>query len=363
MRLPLLKMLKKSGGMVHSCTGYVFNFTRLIREIPYCPYKDSPIPYFESLMEEHSLWDPLWSKLLNIARLNTAYRAYRLAPIMGLVFILLICFAPVQAKAVQDEPLCGNGSTPDYGFSYPTLQPHWTVGWEDYASEQAVDRVDRVLDRLNDDAIAQTMILILPQEQVGIRTNCAVHFLRYMGLGLPSGERKDNGFVFLIVVGPDSIDVHYAVGLGLPALTAPELTNINRAAESKYESTHSLDEALLTLVNEFNIVARTNYEPAPSAASTPEDVDQPAGPVAIVALCGQLCLGLFLFVFITWMFSQMGGGGTRYYTPDVNPWGGNTWGGSPWRGGVRGFPSGGGRSFPSPRMRGGSGSGRSGRTN
>jgi len=189
-----------------------------------------------------------------------------------------------------------------------------------------------------------------------------------MKLGLPSGERKDNGFVFLIVVQPNDIDVHYAVGLGLPALTAPELTNINRAVETKYQSTHSMDQALTTLANEFNIVARTNYEPAPSAASTPEVVDQPAGPVAIAALCGQLCLGLLVFLFLIWMFSQMGGGATRYYPPDPGPWGGNPWdgspwGGSPWRGGYRGFPSGGGRSFPSPRMRGGSGSGRSGRTN
>jgi hypothetical protein len=288
--------------------------------------------------------------------------------ILGLAFSLLSFFTPVQARTVQAEPVCGDGSAPDYGFSYNQLQPHWTVGWENYASQQTVDRVDRVLDRLNDDAIAQTMILILPQDQVGIRTNCAVHFLRYMGLGLPTGNRKDNGFVFLIVVQPDSIDVHYAVGLGLPALTAPELTSINRAVEATYQSTQSMDQALLTLSNEFNIVARNNYEPLPSA-STPDVVNQPAGLAAIAALCGQLCLGLLLFVFLTWMFSQMGGGRTRYYPPDHAPWGGSPWGGSPWRGGSyrgfpsRGFPSGGGRSFPSPRMRGGSGSGRSGRTN
>ena len=295
--------------------------------------------------------------------LNAAWRVYRLLTLIGLAFSLLGYFTPVQAQAMQDEPLCGEGSAPDYGFSYNRLQPHWTVGWETYASEQAVNRVDRVLDQLNEDAIAQTMILILPQEQVGIRTNCAVHFLRYMKLGLPTGSRKDNGFVFLIVVEPDRIDVHYAVGLGLPALTAPELTNINRAAEATYQSTQSMDQALTTLVSEFNIVARTNYDPLPSPVSTPEVVDQPAGPAALVLLCGQMCLGLFLFLFLLWMFSQMGGGGTRYYPPNYGPWGGSPWGGSPWRGGVRGFPSGGGRSFPSPRMRGGSGSGRSGRTN
>jgi hypothetical protein len=262
-------------------------------------------------------------------------------------------FTPAQAA-----PLCGNGSAPDYGLSYDLLQPHWTVGWEDYASEQAVNRVDRVLDQLDEDAIAQTMILILPQEQVGIRPNCAVHFLRYMELGLPTGERKDNGFVFLIVVEPESIDVHYAVGLGLPALTAYELTSINRAVESTYQSTHSMDQALLTLTSEFNTVARNNYEPKPSAAPLPEVVDQPVGVVDILALCGQLCLGMLLFLFLIWMFSQTGGGGGRYYPPSSSPWGGG-FGGFP----TRGFPSGGGRSIPSPRMRGGSGSGRSGRAN
>jgi len=299
----------------------------------------------------------------SIGILNSPRQTYRLVTLLGLALSLLGCFTRVQAQSISAELLCGNGSAPDYGFSDDLLQPHWTVGWEDYASEQAVNRVDRVLDRLDDDAIAQTMILILPQDRVGLRSNCAVHFLRYMKLGLPSGERKDNGFVFLIVVEPDRVDVHYAVGLGLPALTAPELTNINRAVEATYQSTHSMDQAVLTLANEFNTVARNNYEPEPSFASTPEPVGQPVGPAAVIALCGQLCLGVFLFLFLLWMFSQTGGGGTRYYPPDVNPWGGNTWGGSPWRGGVRGFPSGGGRSFPSPRMRGGSGSGRSGRTN
>jgi hypothetical protein len=297
----------------------------------------------------------------SFGRGDSARRAYRLVTIVGLAFSLLVCFTPVQAQT--PEPLCGNGSAPDYGFSYDLLQPHWTVGWEDYASELAVSRVDRVLDRLNEDAIAQTMILILPQDQVGIRTNCAVHFLRYMKLGLPSGERKDNGFVFLIVVEPNSIDVHYAVGLGLPALTAPELTNINRAAENTYQSTHSMDRALATLADEFNTVARNNYEPEAASAPTPQPVDQPAGPVTTLAFCGQLCLGIFLFLFLLWMFSQMGGGGNTFYPPGPGSWGGG-FGGFPTRGfPSRGFPSGGRGSSPGPRMRGGSGGGRSGRTN
>ena len=111
------------------------------------------------------------------------------------------------------------------------------MNWQDYVSLQAVTEVDAILDQLNADSIAQTMILFQAPDQVGIRVNCAVHFLRYMRLGLPAGERKDNGFVFLIVVEPSKIDVHYGVGLGLPALTAAELTPINRAAEDAYAST------------------------------------------------------------------------------------------------------------------------------
>ncbi len=322
-------------------------------------------------MEKFSFWDTLWSNLLTKRRRNpifqemlvnrrSPWRTYRWAAMIGLLFGLLGLFTPVQAQNPPAASLCGNGSAPDYGLSYDLQQPHWTVGWENYASEQTVNSVDRVLDRLNEDAIAQTMILILPQDQVGIRTNCAVHFLRYMQLGLPTGNRKDNGFVFLIVVEPDRIDVHYAVGLGLPALTARELTNVNRAAENAYLSSHSMDQALLTMTNEFDTVARSNYEPEPSAALDSR-ARESTRPAATLALCGQVCLSIFVFLFILWMFSQMGGGGINF-SSRPGSWGGGSGGGF---GGFRsrGFPSSGGRGSSGPRMRGGSGSGRSGRTN
>ena len=281
---------------------------------------------------------------------NSFWRLYILSICAILVFSLSVNFTTAHAQTLSAASICGNGSAPDYDLTYDTLQPHWTVGWERYASERTINEVDRVLDRLNDDSIAQTMILIQPQEQVGIRTNCAVHFLRYMQLGLPTGVRKDNGFVFLIVVEPDSIDVHYAVGLGLPALTARELTNINRAVEAAYQTTHSMDEALSTLVQEFDTVARENYPPLVYPTPIPENTNIPAGPASILAICGQLCMGLFFLFFIMWMLTQVGMGQGGF-----NPSGSRYWG----RGG--GFSS--GRGSSGPRMRGGSGSGRSGRTN
>jgi hypothetical protein len=276
--------------------------------------------------------------------------------VMVFMFSFSVDFTTGRAQTLSAASLCGNGSAPDYGLTYDFQQPHWTVGWEGYTSERTVAEVDTILDHLNEDAIAQTMILIQPQEQVGIRTNCAVHFLRYMQLGLPTGERKDNGFVFLIVVEPESIDVHYAVGLGLPALTAPELTNINRAAEAAYQSTHSIDEALLTLAQEFDTVARDNYSPLLYPTPIPENTNIPSGPVSILAICGQLCMGLFVLFFIMWMLTQggMGGGG-------FNSSGSSSWGRGGFSSGRGGFSS--GRGSSGPRMRGGSGSGRSGRTN
>ena len=193
------------------------------------------------------------------------------------------------------------------------------------------------------------MILFKPQAQVGNRVNCAVHFLRYMQLGLPTGERKDNGFVFLIVVEPTSIDVHYGVGLGLPALTASDLTTLNRSAEDAYQPDHNMDQALLTLVHGFDTVARSKYAPLISLTPTPVTGNLPklpSGPLGILTICGLLIFGV---PFLLWLLIQLSRNGISF-----NSFGSGS------RGGM-GSPFGGGRG--DPPTRGGGGSGRSGRGN
>jgi len=223
-----------------------------------------------------------------------------LTAIVVLTISLATHFTPANAKAVLAVPLCGDGSAPDYGFSYDLQQSHWTVGWQDYASRQGVTEVDTVFDRLNADSIAQTMILILPQEQVGNRVNCAVHFLRYMKLGLSTGERKDNGVVFLIVVEPTTIDVHYGVGLGLPDLTASDLTALNRAAEDAYQPDHSMDQALLALAQGFDTVARSKYAPLTSLTPPPGRNNQPqsSGPQDTFTIVAQMCFGVLVLLLL-----------------------------------------------------------------
>jgi len=267
-------------------------------------------------------------------------------------------FFPVRAESnpvnnlhfIETTSLCGNGSAPDYGFSYSLQQPHWTVNWQRYVSETTVIEVDKILDRLDHDAIAQTMILFQSPSQVGNRVNCAVHFLRYMKLGLPSGERKDNGFVFLIVDEPNQIDVHYGVGLGLPALTAHELTSLNRLAEEVYQSTGSMDEALLALGRGFDETARSKYSPFVYPTSTPISIELPAGPLGVLSICGLICIATLIVLFLMFFFIKM----ARFGIP-FSP--------SPRSRSSRSYRT----SFPNrrsaPRMRGGSGSGRSGRGN
>lgn len=291
------------------------------------------------------------------------------AAVMVLAMSLSLSFTRASAGPQAAGVLCGDGSAPDYGLTYDLQQEHWTVNWQDYVSQQAVDEVDAILDRLNGDSIAQTMILFQSQDQVGNRVNCAVHFLRYMQLGLPAGARRDNGFVFLVVVEPKRIDVHYGVGLGLPALTAPELTTINRDAEAAFQSSGSMDQALLTMVREFDTVARNKYAPLVPPTPTPEvfSVPIPAGPVGLLTICGLLCVGIVVLAFLLWVFVQLARAGITFGPSGSHSWGSgfplDGGGGGPWmRGG--GFGGGGfGGGEGGPTMRGGGGSGRSGRGN
>lgn len=290
-----------------------------------------------------------------------------LGMLMGLM--LIGCTTPqiVSSYFPNDSTvLCGEGSVlENYGFSYTLQQPHWTVNWEKYVSQETVDQVDIILDKLYDDNIAQTMILFIPYDEVGDRVNCAVHFLRYMELGLPEGERKDNGFTFLIVVDDDKIDVHYGVGLGLPALTAQGLTPLNRLAEDTYLSSGDMDEALITLVKEFDEYARSKYEPYRVYNTNPTATM--IDPISLTTTSGCIitcivCVGVLIVIVLLFTLSRFGGSGGR---------GGGG-------GGFRIYPtsrpfttsrpfrrwSSGGSSRPIvPRIRGGGGSGRSSRGN
>lgn len=280
------------------------------------------------------------------------YTSFVLISIILFTILIFLRPTPAYAAPLSQSALCGNGSAPDYGFSYDFLQPHWTVG-NGLISEQAMIEVDVILDKLNADNIAQTMILVIPADQVGIPTNCVTHFLRYMQLGQPEGPHKDNGFAFVFVVSQDKIDVHYAVGLGLPALVASKLTPINRLGEATFGETKSLDQALLKVVTEFDAYARTVYQSDPATDQQPTDGASVQASGASVLALTCLCLTLLFLIFLLVLLGGGGNGGG----------GSRSFGGS--RPSTGGFSSNnsGSNNRSASTTRGGSGSGRSGRTN
>ncbi|MBI9052122.1 MAG: hypothetical protein JEZ00_22090 [Anaerolineaceae bacterium] len=298
-----------------------------------------------------------------------------------LLSILVSASAPLNLNAATDQPpwlpneyadLCGNGSeVDDYGFNYSLQQYHWTVDGERYLESDTIDELDKLFDQLVADQVVETMILFKPVDEVGNRVNCAVHFLRYMQLGQPSGERKDNGFVFLVVVEEQDIDVHYGVGLGLPALTAHNLTDLNRLGEDTYADTGSMDKAVLTMAYAYANYAREQY-PAITSQSGPVQSDSYGSttdgnstdsiPMQIAGFSGAnlaclCCISMIVLVMFIMILSRFGR--RRRYFPPVIRRGPTIW--RPTSGRSGGFGGSGG--FRPPRMRGGGGSGRSHRGN
>ena len=63
---------------------------------------------------------------------NTARRGITLivvgvTAVMVLAFSLSVYFTPASASALFAAQRCGDGSAPDYGFTYDLQQAHWTV--------------------------------------------------------------------------------------------------------------------------------------------------------------------------------------------------------------------------------------------
>src|SRR3989344_313733 len=99
-------------------------------------------------------------------------RVSQLALLFAIVLSIFLALpgtgnASAAPATQQGNFWCGNGNeTNDYDFSYNLNQPHWTVG-NGLVSEETMAQVDVTLDQLNADQLAQTMILVLSENQVG----------------------------------------------------------------------------------------------------------------------------------------------------------------------------------------------------
>lgn len=217
---------------------------------------------------------------------------------------------PQPQYTVDTRPL---DSQPQFPVPVSKKINYWIVNCS--VSDATTKEVDRVLENLNADRIAQTIVLCIPSA-VPQPTAYAERFLRYMGLGMPDGDRKNNGLVFLVLQDGEKLDVHYAVGLGLPALTAQGLSPINRIGEDTYQKTKSLDDSVLAIAANIDIYARSKYQPSnpvqPVYGSTPQKSEEyPMG--LIWALIG-IFAALVLVSETIFSFGAMFGNKTSFYS-------------------------------------------------
>jgi len=230
---------------------------------------------------------------------------------------------PVHASPLpQTTPWCGTTSeTKNYGFTMPLQQPHWTVNSEQYVSQAAIDEVDALYDGLNNDNIANTMIMFIDRNEVSSGTGCAGHFFFYMQLGNKDGERMANGMAIIFVVTQNEgkvtdVEVDYAVGGFLSALQPVDLMEMNLMAKDTLASTGSLEEAYLKVMRYFEQYARSKYQPyyTPTRTPQPASTSQPTTLPSVnhLSFFDTLCLSLLCvvgLVFLFWLFSKLPSGG------------------------------------------------------
>lgn len=220
-----------------------------------------------------------------------------------------------QTYTVESNPAGVGPAFP----AYWATQDYWVAEGCPVSDSVKAD-AEEILATLDADNISKTAIFCMPSGSVSVPGEYAKRFSKYYGIGNSDGERKDNGFVWLVLYDEaGKTEVHYAVGDGLGKFGSHELGDIKRAAESSYNpdlsQTDNLANAILTISGTYSQMARANYEPWNSSAPVY------GGPIESSddgSASGFICLGLlalfFWLIFATepiisifvWMFGSYG---------------------------------------------------------
>lgn len=203
-----------------------------------------------------------------------------------------------QSYTVENDP---SGVGPAYP-AYWVTQDYW-VAEGCPVSDAIKAEAEKFLAPLDADNIAKTAVVCMQKGTVAVPGEWAKRFGKYYHLGNPDGERKDNGFVWLVLYDDTGkTEVHYAVGDGIMnKLGSNELGNVKRAAEAAYDPASTQGDnvanSILNLSASWAKVARANYEPWNPA--TPKY----GGPITKSSDNNNggsvLCLGLLgLFVWL-----------------------------------------------------------------
>lgn len=141
----------------------------------------------------------------------------------------------------------------------PTV-PYWVVNCN--MSREGLIEADGTLERLNADNIIQGAVLCMHADEVQDVPGYALRFLRFMGLGNAEGQRRDNGFVWIIVHNEETgtAEIRYSAGYGLTRISAIDLDVMRDVALANYQQAGQ-ENVVRYLVSELDKLGRASYEP------------------------------------------------------------------------------------------------------
>ncbi len=217
-------------------------------------------------------------------------------------------FTPAKEAEQQYTPLSDPaGLGPDFPEVF--VKEDYLVYENCPVSTSTKKEADKTLAYLWSDHIAETFVLCMKSTDGIVNPGVwADHFIEHEGIGLAEGPRKWNGFVWLVIYDPNDtskVSIHYAIGDGLPAITAGELGPIMRSAEA-LASDNGIDAAVISLAEGFNEVARSDYQPyEPEEVYFGGKVDsEDANNAALVKFILKLIVAYFLFTGLAAVLSE-----------------------------------------------------------
>lgn len=146
---------------------------------------------------------------------------------------------------VQQSPIDPNVQVPPGDPSFPSQKEYGIHDPHHVLSDRTIASADKILERLNNDRIAQVAVLIV--YNVHHPEDYATHYGRYIGLGQ---IEKDNGLVYLIRpdVDPKEGRITVSIGRGLPKFTAIDAHQLMKDACMDYINIGDYNGGVLSLV-------------------------------------------------------------------------------------------------------------------
>lgn len=217
---------------------------------------------------------------------------------LGIVMIVASLFFITKDLGVFDKPEAPpkvdffSESVPAGDLDFPVAENRTVKYWVTNCTipEQTLKKLDATLNQLKRDVIAETLVVCFPEgAKITDGSIYAGRLMRYMRLGQPDGDRRDNGLVFVAI----GSELYRAVGFGLSKLVAPDLTKLKEAFAADYNQ--SLETALVNLVSGIDAMTRSKYQPAVTQNSDQSSEEQ---TIALIVALMPVIVQFYMYFLI-----------------------------------------------------------------